>query len=118
MAGLKKTRIKEKKERKQDVYKRQTLPFPLGFYVSHDNRSAFFIYRGLLEQFKMKVKGIFYFVIADFFLYYCSTAVFYLYSYCISRRCQRSPRVASAAPIISQYDLLLITCLLYTSRCV
>ena len=34
-----------------------TLPFPLGFYVSHDNRSAFFIYRGLLEQFKMKVRG-------------------------------------------------------------
>ncbi len=34
-----------------------TLPFPLGFYVEHDNRTAFFIYRGLLEQFKEKVRG-------------------------------------------------------------
>ena len=40
-----------------DTMEQNTLPFPLGFYVSHDNRSAFFIYRGLLEQFKMKVRG-------------------------------------------------------------
>lgn len=33
------------------------LPFPLGFCVKHDNRTAFFIYRGLLEQFKSKVRG-------------------------------------------------------------
>lgn len=34
-----------------------TLPFPLGFYVEHDSRTAFFIYRGLLEQFKEKIRG-------------------------------------------------------------
>ena len=38
----------------RSAMEQNTLPFPLGFYVSHDNRSAFFIYRGLLEQFKMK----------------------------------------------------------------
>ena len=41
----------------RSAMEQNTLPFPLGFYVSHDNRSAFFIYRGLLEQFKMKVRG-------------------------------------------------------------
>ena len=37
----------------RSAMEQNTLPF----YVSHDNRSAFFIYRGLLEQFKMKVRG-------------------------------------------------------------
>ena len=30
----------------RSAMEQNTLPFPLGFYVSHDNRSAFFIYRG------------------------------------------------------------------------
>ena len=41
----------------RSAMEQKTLPFPLGFYVSHDSKTAFFIYRGLLEQFKEKVKG-------------------------------------------------------------
>lgn len=35
----------------------QTLPMPLGYCVKHDSRTAYVIYRGLLEQFKALIEG-------------------------------------------------------------
>ncbi len=41
----------------RSAMEQNTLPYPLGFCVKHDERTAFFVYRGLLEQFKEKIKG-------------------------------------------------------------
>lgn len=41
----------------RDVIEQGTFPFPLGCWVKHDERRAFWIYRGLLDQAKAKICG-------------------------------------------------------------
>ena len=41
----------------REVLAQGTFPFPLGFWVEHDERRGFWIYRGLLEQAKAKIEG-------------------------------------------------------------
>lgn len=41
----------------RDVLEQGTYPFPLGYWVKHGERRAFWIYRGLLDQAKAKIEG-------------------------------------------------------------
>lgn len=45
------------KDALRDVIEQGTFPFPLGCWVRHGERRAFWIYRGLLDQAKQKIAG-------------------------------------------------------------
>lgn len=41
----------------REVIEQGTFPFPLGYWIKHEERRAFWIYRGLLNQAKAKIEG-------------------------------------------------------------
>lgn len=41
----------------RDILEQGTFPFPLGCWVRHGERRAFWIYRGLLDQAKRRIAG-------------------------------------------------------------
>lgn len=41
----------------REVMEQGTFPFPLGYWIKHEERRAFWIYRGLLDQAKAKIAG-------------------------------------------------------------
>lgn len=41
----------------REAMQQGTFPFPLGYWIQRDQRRAFWIYRGLLDQAKDKITG-------------------------------------------------------------